>query len=31
MAVELGSSVPDLTLPDTHGTPVHLADFWPHG
>ena len=27
MAVELGSSVPDFTLPDTHGTPVHLADL----
>ena len=31
MAVEQGSSAPDFTLPDTHGTPVHLADFWPHG
>ena len=31
MAVEQGSSAPDFTLPDTHGTPVHLADFWSHG
>lgn len=27
MAVELGSSAPDFALPDTHGTPVHLADL----
>jgi len=27
MTIELGSSAPDFTLPDTHGTPVHLADL----
>src|SRR5450756_2297076 len=31
MAVEQGSSAPDFTLPDTHGTPGYLADFGPHG
>ena len=27
MTIELGSSAPGFTLPDTHGTPVHLADL----
>ena len=27
MTIELGSSAPGFTLPDTHWTPVHLADL----
>ena len=31
MALRPGDPAPDFTLPDTHGTPVHLADLFADG